>query len=170
MNLAEVLFLSAMSLLLVSLAAFTVVVALSAMRATGQSIAQLPGVRATLRALELSPGSEAVGGRLSFYLHRLSGVGVLGFLALHVVDVSLFAFSANLYNHVHRLYGTSGLRILECGLVFAVLFHALNGLRLLAIDGLDLSMRAAQRLLILVAVLTVGAGLISSVIILAPIA
>jgi succinate dehydrogenase / fumarate reductase cytochrome b subunit len=169
-NVPDALFLGGLSLLLVGIAAFSVLVAWSGLRRSmGRSVTTVPGLRATLRALELSPGIDGASGRWSFYLHRLSGVGLLGFLALHVVDVSLVAFSANLYNRVHKLYGTPVLRVLESGLVFAVLFHTLNGVRLLMVDGLNLRLHTARRSLVVVAVLSLIGGLAASVIILAPV-
>jgi succinate dehydrogenase / fumarate reductase cytochrome b subunit len=168
-SLSDALFLTAMSLLVVLLASFSVLVAWSGLNRASGPLVRVPGVRATLRALELSAGSEAAAGRWAFYVHRLTGVGVLGFLGLHVVDVSLFAFSTRLYDHVHRLYETTGLRILECGLMFAVLFHALNGIRLLVVDGLNLGPRAAKRSLIPVVAVSVGAGIAASAVILSPV-
>src|SRR5699024_10202163 len=58
------------------------------------------------------------GNRWASYLHRLTGVGVLLFLGMHVLDVSLFAVSASLYDEVHELYSTTILRIFECALLF----------------------------------------------------
>lgn len=169
MSLPDAVFLAALSVLVVALGAFTVAVAVSARRRSGAA-SRIWGVAGTLRALELGPGGSAASTRWSFYLHRLTGVGVLGFLALHIVDVSLFAISHRLYDRVHAVYGTPGLRVLECGLVFAVLFHALNGLRLLAVDGMALSERAARRSLVPVVAMTLVVGAIASGFILAPVA
>ncbi|WP_276969255.1 succinate dehydrogenase, cytochrome b556 subunit [Ferrimicrobium acidiphilum] len=169
MNLADTLFLTALSILVVALAAFSVAVFTGGIRRAG-GLAGRPGVRQVLQALELSPGSNAAGTRWAFYLHRISGVGVLGFLLLHVVDVSLFAFSHRLYNHVHQIYGTPAIRALESGLIFAVLFHALNGLRLLAVDGWGLSARASRLSLWPVAVITVVGGVAATIVIMAPVA
>ena len=186
MSLPDTLFLSALSLLVVALGAFCVLVVMSGLRRSeGSDRSARPGISArpgsagrpvrlwgvanTLRALELRPGDPAYATRWAFYLHRITGVGVLGFLTLHIVDVSLFAFSTRLYDRVHSLYATPELRVLECGLVFAVLFHALNGLRILAVDGWNLSARASRIALVPVTVLSVVAGIISSVLILAPV-
>jgi len=169
MSLPDVLFLTALSILVVALGGFSVAVALSASRRSAAA-ERIWGVRGVLRALELRPGDPAAATRWSFYLHRLTGIGVLGFLALHIVDVSLFAVSHRLYDRVHAVYGTPVLRVLECGLVFAVLFHTLNGLRIIAVDGWSLSARTARRSLVPVLVLSVAAGIAASVFILAPVA
>jgi succinate dehydrogenase / fumarate reductase cytochrome b subunit len=167
-NLPDALFLTALSVLVVALAGFSVVVAVSAARRSAATT-RVFGVAGVVRALELRPGDPASTTRWSFYLHRLTGIGVLGFLALHIVDVSLFAISHRLYNHVHALYGTPALRVLECGLVFAVLFHTLNGLRIVAVDGWSLSTRTARRSLVPVVVVSLVAGAVASGFILAPV-
>jgi succinate dehydrogenase / fumarate reductase cytochrome b subunit len=168
MNLPDVLFLTALSVLVVALIAFSTLVVVAGARRGGRAL-RIRGVSETLAALELRPSDPAYVTRWAFYLHRLTGVGVLGFLALHIVDVSLLAFSARLYDKVHSVYGTPALRVLECGLVFAVLFHALNGLRILAVDGLGLSTRASRRALVPVTLVSVLAGLVASGFILAPV-
>jgi succinate dehydrogenase / fumarate reductase cytochrome b subunit len=73
-------------------------------------------------------------GRLSFLAHRISGLAIFAFLALHVLDIGLYAISHRLYDQVQRLYGSVPLRLFECLLLFAVLFHTCNGLRLIALD------------------------------------
>ena len=65
-------------------------------------------------------------GQWAFLGHRISGFLVFLFLMLHVVDVSLLRWPAT-YNQVHRLYGNVLLRLFEVGLLFALVFHTLNG-------------------------------------------
>lgn len=132
-------------------------------------LAGQPGIRHVLRALELERDSDVSGTRWAFYLHRLTGVGVLGFLFLHIVDISTFAFSHRLYNHLQQIFGTPGLRILECGLIFAVLFHTLNGLRLIAVDGLSLSARISRVSMWPVLGISLLVGIAASVVIMAPV-
>ena len=55
------------------------------------------------------------------------------FLLLHIVDVSTLN-DPHVYNQIHQLYGNIFLRLFEVGLLFALLFHALNGLRVIMID------------------------------------
>jgi succinate dehydrogenase / fumarate reductase cytochrome b subunit len=61
------------------------------------------------------------------------------------------------------------MRIFECALLFGLLFHALNGLRLIAIDVWDLGTRAAVRLLSVVFLVSAAAGAAGSIVILAPV-
>jgi len=72
-------------------------------------------------------------GQWAFLLHRFTGFGVFMFLMLHIVDVSLVQ-NKHLYNQVHALYGNVFMRLFEVGLLFALVFHALNGLRIILID------------------------------------
>ncbi|HEY3956405.1 MAG TPA: succinate dehydrogenase, cytochrome b556 subunit [Streptosporangiaceae bacterium] len=164
MTAAQVAFLAAFSLLLVLLVAATVGIVAAAARPAGPT-----GRRGLLRALGLSPSLPAAPTRWAHYLHRLTGIGIAAFLALHIADVSLLAFSASLYNRVHQLYGTPVLRLFECALLLAVLFHTLNGLRLILTDVAGLSLPATRRALWATVALTLLAGLPASALILAPV-
>lgn len=66
--------------------------------------------------------------------HRISGVLVFFFLFAHVLDTALVRVSPNSYDRVIDLYKTPVVNVMEVGLVGAVLFHALNGLRIIAVD------------------------------------
>lgn len=167
--LPDVLFLTALSVLGVAIIAFSVYVVWAGFRRASAGVGAPSSPVQFVQAMELTPTSAAVGGRAAFYLHRLSGIGVLVFLALHIVDVSLDAFSRGLYAHVHQLYSTPELRLLECGLLFAVLFHTMNGLRLFAADLLPISTRTCRRLLYPVAAITLVGGIAASVVILLPV-
>ena len=63
------------------------------------------------------------------------------------LDVGVWTFSASLFDELHELYGSAPLRVFECGLLLAILFHTFNGLRIVAIDAADLGPGAARRLL-----------------------
>lgn len=73
-------------------------------------------------------------GQWSFILHRVTGVGVLLFLCLHILDTSLIVLGPGPYNHIIALYRLPFFRVMEVGLFASVLFHALNGLRIILID------------------------------------
>ncbi|MBI3011322.1 MAG: succinate dehydrogenase, cytochrome b556 subunit [Candidatus Omnitrophica bacterium] len=73
-------------------------------------------------------------GHWSWLLHRLTGVGVLLFLCLHILDTSLIALGPQHYNAIMGVYRLPLFRVLEVGLVASVLFHALNGVRIILID------------------------------------
>lgn len=116
-----------------------------------------------------APRDHAELGRAAFVAHRLTGFAVFAFLALHILDVGLYSVSHRLYDEVQSLYGTAPVRVFECGLLFAILFHVGNGLRLLTLDATGLGLHAARRMLVAVVTLTVVAGVAGSVLILRPV-
>ncbi len=88
-------------------------------------------IRVLLEAGRHYRGGE---GQWSFVLHRVSGLGTLLFLALHILDTSTVYFFPRLYSHAIDLYRTTPFMLGEIGLVFLVLFHGVNGLRLALYD------------------------------------
>ncbi len=73
-------------------------------------------------------------GQWSWALHRATGVGVLVFLCLHILDTSLIVLGPEHYNRIIALYRHPVFRVMEVGLFASVLFHALNGVRIILID------------------------------------
>jgi succinate dehydrogenase / fumarate reductase cytochrome b subunit len=73
-------------------------------------------------------------GMWSWVAHRISGVLIFLFLFAHVLDTALVRVSPEAYNTVMGTYKTPVVGLGEAGLVAAVLFHALNGLRIVAVD------------------------------------
>lgn len=74
-------------------------------------------------------------GQWSWVLHRLTGIGVVLFLALHVIDTSWAVFYPDLYTKAIAAYQSPLFTIGEFGLVFAVVYHAFNGLRISIFDN-----------------------------------
>ncbi|GAB6912679.1 succinate dehydrogenase, cytochrome b556 subunit [Streptomyces drozdowiczii] len=66
--------------------------------------------------------------------HRVTGVLIFFFLFVHVLDTALVRVSPEAYDDVVSTYKTPIVALLEYGLVAAILFHALNGLRIVAVD------------------------------------
>ena len=73
-------------------------------------------------------------GQWSWALHRITGVAVFLFLLAHIVDTALVGFGPEMYNRVVAVYHNPIIRLMEIALAELVLFHALNGLRIIAID------------------------------------
>ncbi|MEO8609360.1 MAG: succinate dehydrogenase, cytochrome b556 subunit [Chloroflexota bacterium] len=73
-------------------------------------------------------------GQWSWVLHRISGLGVVFFLTLHVIDTSWSVFYPELYVKAIATYQTPIFTLGEFGLVASVVYHALNGLRIAIID------------------------------------
>lgn len=74
------------------------------------------------------------GGMWSWVLHRGSGLAVLGFLFLHILDTSLIGFGPEHYNKFVKLYQRATFRWLEVLLMGLVIYHSLNGVRIVIID------------------------------------
>ncbi len=106
-------------------------------------------------------------GQWAFLGHRVSGFLVFLFLLLHIVDVSLVRWP-DTYDQVHRLYGNIVLRLFEVGLLFALLFHTFNGLRIVAVDVFPEAVRNQRRLLQAVLAVTLLAGIPGGIVILWP--
>lgn len=75
-------------------------------------------------------------GQWAWAIHRVAGLGVLGFLALHIADIFVAAFGPSLFNDLLFLYKGPAARIGEILLAFGLLYHALNGLRIILADFL----------------------------------
>lgn len=73
-------------------------------------------------------------GMWSWVAHRITGVLTFFFLFAHVLDTALVRVSPNAYDKVISLYKNPLVNLMELGLVGAVLYHALNGLRVMLVD------------------------------------
>ncbi|MFN2615068.1 MAG: succinate dehydrogenase, cytochrome b556 subunit [Actinomycetota bacterium] len=73
-------------------------------------------------------------GQWSWALHRITGVAVALFLFVHILDTSLIAAGPKVYDKIIGTYHNPIFRLLEIGLAVAVLYHALNVLRIILID------------------------------------
>ena len=106
-------------------------------------------------------------GQWAFVLHRISGFLVFFFLLLHIVDVSLIS-RPELYDEVHELYGNVVLRLFEVGLLFGLVFHSLNGLRIVMLDFFPGGIRNERRALNAVLFLTIVCTLVGGYVIMKP--
>lgn len=73
-------------------------------------------------------------GMWSWVAHRITGVATFFFLFVHVLDTALVRVSPQAYDAVIDTYKNPVVNLLELGLVGAVLYHALNGIRIMAVD------------------------------------
>ncbi len=73
-------------------------------------------------------------GMWSWVLHRITGATIFFFLFVHVLDTALVRVSPQAYNEVVETYKTPIVGLMEIGLVAALLYHALNGVRIILID------------------------------------
>jgi succinate dehydrogenase / fumarate reductase, cytochrome b subunit len=73
-------------------------------------------------------------GQWLWVLHRVSGLGVLLFLLLHVLDMALIYFDVPLNETLIALYKTPLFSFMELILAVLLIFHAVNGVRVALLD------------------------------------
>lgn len=95
------------------------------------STAQAPARPAPTKKTSVYKGDP---GMWAWVAHRISGVAIFFFLLVHVLDTALVTVSPETYNSVIDTYKNPIVGLMEIGLVALVLFHALNGLRIVAVD------------------------------------
>ncbi|MBN1284553.1 MAG: succinate dehydrogenase, cytochrome b556 subunit [Anaerolineae bacterium] len=91
----------------------------------------MKGLLTTVRELFRYRGQE---GQLAWMGHRLSGLGTVLFFTFHVIDTSWAFFWPEGYVHALKLYKHPLFLLGEMVLVLAVLYHAINGLRVVLMD------------------------------------
>jgi succinate dehydrogenase / fumarate reductase cytochrome b subunit len=102
------------------------------------SQASQPGAAA---AVKIRPPKRPAGtlyrgreGMWSWVLHRITGTAIFFFLLVHILDTALIRIDAHAYDAVIGTYKTPIMGLGELALVAAIGLHALNGLRIIAID------------------------------------
>ena len=73
-------------------------------------------------------------GMWTWVLHRVSGVAILFYLFAHVTVQALVNVSPEAYDRVMDTYRNPFVGLLEIGLAVLIIFHALNGLRIILFD------------------------------------
>jgi succinate dehydrogenase / fumarate reductase, cytochrome b subunit len=111
----------------------------------------------TYRARSLGQALRYKGreGMWTWILHRATGLGILAFLILHVVDTAVVIYWPAFYDSTLVLYRHPVFRVGEFLIFFSVLFHGLNGLRIIIQDFWPMAMRHQRRAALAVAVLVV---------------
>ena len=94
-------------------------------------------------------------GHWSWILHRLTGLGVLAFLLLHIADIALIGWGPKVFNKLLILYRAPVFRVGEVFLAGAVLYHALNGVRICVVDFWPEATEIHRKLVYVVAVVFV---------------
>src|SRR5512147_2312708 len=74
-------------------------------------------------------------GMLTWLLHRISGIAVVYFLTLHIFEALQLFGGLEAYNEATAAYKQLWFRPFETALVLAVVYHALNGLRVWMFDA-----------------------------------
>jgi succinate dehydrogenase / fumarate reductase cytochrome b subunit len=89
-------------------------------------------------------------GMWSWVAHRVTGVLLFFFLLAHVLDTALVRVSPNSYDKIIDTYKNPIVNLFELGLVGAVLYHALNGVRIILVDFWERGPRLQKQMTYLV--------------------
>lgn len=108
-------------------------------------------------------------GMWSWLFHRIAGLGILLFLLVHIVDISLLNFGPKVYDDGIALFGTGIIRVISLALIAGVFFHAFNGVRIMLIDFWPKGARYQSVMFTVVMVVTIVCFLPLAWFILAPI-
>jgi succinate dehydrogenase / fumarate reductase cytochrome b subunit len=73
-------------------------------------------------------------GMWAWLLHRVTGVAILLFLLVHIVDITILGFGPGPYNAALSVFSLPLVRVVSLGLIAAVLYHSFNGVRITLID------------------------------------
>ena len=85
----------------------------------------------TIRETARYKGKE---GQLSWALHRLTGLGLVLFMILHIFGMGMIAFNPPLHDAMIELYKTPLFSLGELALAFCLVFHAINGTRIAILE------------------------------------
>ncbi len=108
-------------------------------------------------------------GMWTWILHRVTGLGILLFLIIHVVDTATVIYFPDFYDDALALYRNPLFRFAELMIFFSVLFHAANGLRIIVQDFWPVVMERQRQLVWAAAIIVALAMLPVTWIMLAPI-
>ncbi len=76
-------------------------------------------------------------GQIAWMLHRIAGIGVFLFLALHILDIFLMSLGPDTFDALLFIYHKFFFKLtIVFGLYLGVLYHGLNGMRIVLIDFL----------------------------------
>jgi succinate dehydrogenase / fumarate reductase cytochrome b subunit len=95
-------------------------------------------------------------GQWAWMLHRLTGLGVLLFLFVHILDTALILLGPQLYNRILQIYRLPFFGLCEIALFAAVLYHALNGIRIIVIDFWPATTRYHKQIFLALMVVFLG--------------
>ena len=68
--------------------------------------------------------------QFTFLMHRVSGLGILAFLTMHILVESTAYLMPEKYGPLNEALHQPVVRALELGMAFLVIFHGVNGFRI----------------------------------------
>lgn len=103
-------------------------------------------------------------GQYAWILHRATGAGIVFFLLVHIIDIMLIGLGKDVYDHTVAFYANWFIIPMEIILVGAVIYHTLNGIRVVMINftesGPVKEARAFWWVLIGTIILTIPSGIV----------
>lgn len=88
-------------------------------------------------------------GMWAFVLHRLTGLALIFYLLMHIMVISTSLHGAKAFNNLLAVLTSPPFIVADLGLLAAILFHGLNGFRILLFD-LGIGIRIQKFLLWLI--------------------
>jgi succinate dehydrogenase / fumarate reductase, cytochrome b subunit len=85
-------------------------------------------------------------GQWAHVLHRVTGVGIITFLLLHIVDTAVLGWGPEAYDTLANFWHQPIFRIGQVGLLGVLLYHSINGIRVVIIDFTDWGAANQERL------------------------
>lgn len=76
-------------------------------------------------------------GSNAWIMHRISGIALIAYLFLHVYSISPLTKGEVAFNNKMQTYSSPFFMVVEWFLFAFVLFHALNGIRIVIVDWAD---------------------------------
>lgn len=91
----------------------------------------MAAIASLLRAVTYRGGE----GQIAWMLHRITGLGVFLFLALHIVDIFLMSFGPDIFEALLFIYHKFVFKLtIVFGLYLGAMYHGLNGMRIVIMD------------------------------------
>ena len=107
-------------------------------------------------------------GTWAWLFHRISGIAIWLFIVLHVIDIYLVGGDPHAYDELLQFYASPIGRIMEVALGAALLYHALNGMRIVILDLWPSMTVYHRRLWWATWIIFLGLGIPGAIIILRP--
>lgn len=101
-------------------------------------------------------------GMMSWLLHRVSGLVLSAYLLLHIWDLRAAQRGAASFDQALTTFQSPFWKVMDLLLLLAVLFHSLNGIRLLLFDA-GMGLRSQRQLFWLAFGLTIAIFVFSAV-------
>lgn len=86
------------------------------------------------RTFIFDPGYYKFVGSWAWILHRLSGLGLIFYLSLHIWVINSLTMGEESFTRVTTFLNSPVFKILEVGLWGIIMFHAFNGVRIVFVD------------------------------------